>query len=294
MALQRPALVTAGGARVIADADDPNPMTALMREMNETILARSLRIESSSGSALTLEVAGRRVLRLTEAANIAGAESCLAAPALEDEQKDALIKVLQAAAAPGHELRVTAFPSNETGDGVSVGFPVALLADLLLIELNEGELADVAPARSTEPRVARALATRSVTLAPSPPAPDAVVAVAAPVVSAGLNLDQFARAMGSTLTAWLIRGGDHDGSLDGPEEMVSHLSGFLDDEAEAVLRQLDLLSNQKGAPVCTILGAALIEGHSVLCARSGQGLLLGLVEGDATTPLVAAWAEARA
>ncbi|MCX7287189.1 MAG: hypothetical protein NTW20_06410 [Rhodobacterales bacterium] len=130
-ALQRPAHVAPGGARVIADFSDPNPMIALMREMNETILARSVRVESSSGMGLTLEVAGRRVLRLTEATGVSGAEACLAVPALEDEQKDDLIKVMQAVAAPRHELRVTTFPSNETGEGVSVGLPVALLADLL-------------------------------------------------------------------------------------------------------------------------------------------------------------------
>ncbi|MCX7287190.1 MAG: hypothetical protein NTW20_06415 [Rhodobacterales bacterium] len=99
--------------------------------------------------------------------------------------------------------------------------------------------------------------------------------------------------MAPTLTAWLILGGDADGNSEGPDEMVSHLRGFLDDEAEAVRHQLDQVANQKGAAVCSILGAALIDGHSVLCARSGEGLLLGVIEGDTTLTLLAAWAEAR-
>ncbi len=248
MALQRPAQVMPGGARVIANVSDPNPMTALMREMNETILARSMRIESSNGSGLTLEVAGRRVLRLTEATGVTGAEACLAAPALEDELKDALIKLMQAVAAPRHEMRVTTFPSNETGEGVSVGLPVALLADLLLIELNEGELADLAAPRTIEPRPGRISAARAViATAPSPSAPEAEVAVVVPLVSAGRNLGRFAVAMGPALSAWLIRGGNDDGSSEGPDEMVSHLRSFLEDEAEAVLHQLDLVSNLPGA-----------------------------------------------
>lgn len=293
-ALQRPAHVAPGGARVIAGFSDPNPMTALMREMNETILARSVRVESSSGMGLTLEVAGRRVLRLTEATGVSGAEACLAAPALEDEQKDDLIKLMQAVTAPRHELRVTTFPSNESGEGVSVGLPVALLADLLLIELNEGELADVAPVRTPEARSPRVSAARPlIDLASSLSDPATEVAEAAPVAVAGRNLGRLALAMGPTLTAWLILGGEDDGRSEGPDEMVSHLRGFLQDEAEAILHQLDLVSNLPGAPVCSILGAALIEGHSVLCARSGQSLLLGVAEGDATAPLLAAWAEAR-
>jgi hypothetical protein len=69
--------------------------------------------------------------------------------------------------------------------------------------------------------------------------------------------------------------------------------GFLQDEAGAILHQLDLVSNLPGAPACLVLGAALIEGHSVLCARSGQGLLLGVCEGDATASLLAAWTGSR-
>ena len=294
LALQRPAVVAAGGARVLADANDPNPMTALMRELNETILARSLRIESSSGSALTLEVAGRRVLRLTEATGLAGAEACLAAPALEDDLKDDLIKLMQAVAAPRHELRVTSLSSIETGERVSVGLPVALLADLLLVELNEADLAEAATSPAASQLAARVPLSRRLTEAAAPiPAAPAPVEKAAPVVSAGRSLGRFAHAMGPTLSAWLILGGDDDGASEGPDEMVQHLRGFLGDEADPVLLQLDLVADRPGAPVCAILGAALIDGQSVLCARSGKGLLLGVLDGNATQPLLAAWAEAR-
>ena len=93
--------------------------------------------------------------------------------------------------------------------------------------------------------------------------------------------------------AWVIRGGDADGTTDGPEEMVSHLQGFLDDEADALQRQLDLVSGRPGRPACMVLGAALIEGQGVLCARSGDAILLGLWEGSPAQSLIQAWTEAK-
>lgn len=81
-ALQAPARLAPGGARVVAEVGHPNPLAALLRAVNETMLSRSLTFESSMGTSLTLDVAGRRVLRLTGVSGISGAEACLAAPAL--------------------------------------------------------------------------------------------------------------------------------------------------------------------------------------------------------------------
>lgn len=284
-ALQAAAQVAPGGARVIASVSDPSPITALLREVNETILGRSLRFESSGGASLTLEVAGRRALRLTEANGLPDAEACLAAGVLEDENKDELIKLFQALAVPRSELRVTSLPIGQAGELVSVGLPVALLADLLLIELNgvPGE----APSEP-EPEVARPVRSLRAVATPKP----VVEEKAAP--GATRDLAGLARAMGPALMAWLVKGGADDGTTEGPDEMVSHLQGFLEDEAEAVVRQLDLVSNEAGGAICMVLGATLVEGHSVLCARSGEGLMLGVVEGDATQALLAAWASAKA
>lgn len=321
-ALQEPAQVAAGGARVIAGLQDANPLAALLRELNETIIARSLRFESSGGTGLTLDVAGRRVLRLTEVNGIGGAEACLAAHALEDEHKDDLTRILQTLAAPRQELRVTSGPMERESDGMSVGLPVALVADLLLVDVNGIPGAeDQAPTRLAEPREGRRVRAAPVAApaatgnagsdqqqaeralrglrvlrsaaveAPDPVEPEAVSEVEEPV--AGL-LGRLAGGMGPSLVAWLIIGGSEDGATEGPDEMVSHLRGFLEDEGDAVLRQLDLVSDHPRSPVCMILGATLVEGHSLLCARAGKAILLGVIEGDATPMLVRAWADAQA
>lgn len=264
--LQATSRIVPGGGRVIAETTDRNPLAQLLRAANETMLGRSLRFESSAGPSLTLDVSGRRVLRLTHAQGLPGADSCLGLEALEDENKDDLIKLLQAVAAPRHELRLTSGPIGRGGEQVSVGLPVALLADLVLIELNAlGPNEDPIE----QPEVL-------------PPALDEIAAT-------GLGLSGFAAAMGASLIAWLISGGAEDGRTAGPEEMVSHLQGFLADERDALERQFDALSNQAGDPICMILGATLVEGHSIVGARIGPSVLLGVVEGDATTATLGAW-----
>jgi hypothetical protein len=270
-ALQTPAVFAADGGRVIADAGSANPVTALMRAMNETILGRALRFDGTGGASLTLEVSGRRVLRVTDARGLPGAEACLAVEVLEDEQKDDLIKLMQALAVPRQELRLTISARSVAGEGVSVGLPVALLADLMLVDLNDpgaGEAPDD-------------------TGSPEESAPEAQD------LPTGRNLLRFAQALGPTLLSWVVRGGADDEATEGPEEMVTHLQGFLDDETEALHRQLDLITGVPGAAACAVLGTALIEGQGVLCARSGDAFLLALFDGRPSGVLLQAWADAR-
>ncbi len=266
--LQADVRVLRGGARVIAEADDRNPVAQLLRAANETMLARSLEFVSSAGSSLTLDVAGRRVLRLTASHGLPGAESCLGAEVLEDEHKDDFIKLLQAFAVSRQEMRVTSGPVGRGGAEVSVGLPVALLADLLLVDLNDvgpGEAlaAEAEPAAAPPQRTATALS--------------------------GKGMLDFAEAVEPSLVAWLVQGGDDTGRTAGPDEMVSHLQGFIDDEHEAVLRQLDLMSADPGGPICLMLGVTLIEGHSIVCARLRDALLLGVIEGDGSQAALSAW-----
>jgi hypothetical protein len=194
--LQADVLAHPAGGRIIAQATDRNPVAQLLRTMNETMLGRSLEFRSTSGASITLDVAGRRVLRLTASLGVTGAEACLAAPALEDEHKDDLIKLMQAVAAPRQELRMISDSIGRGGGEVSVGLPVALLADLLLIELNEIE------AEAPLPEEAAA---------------ELPEAFEVPTVQlSGKSIRDFADGIGPTLIAWLVRGGDQDGQSFGP------------------------------------------------------------------------------
>lgn len=270
--LQTTSRFSSGKARVIAEAHDRNPIAQLLRTANETMLGRSLRFDALGGASLTLDVAGRRVLRMTAASGLPGAEVCLGVETLEDDHKDDLIKLLQAVAAPGQELRVISGPIGRGGEEVSVGLPVALLADLLLIELNEvGSDEPVADSKPEDP----------------PPPPAAVPDDG--IVLAGDFHARFLQGLGEVLLASLIAGGDDDGKTTGPEEMVAHLSGFLADEREALDRQLDMAGEAPGGLACIVLGATLNEAHSIICARSEGAILLGVIDGDATAVILPAW-----
>ncbi len=274
--LQTSSRIAPGGARVIAEANDPNPLAQLLRAANETMLGRSLQFDSSGGPSLTLDVSGRRVLRLTSAIGLPDADACLGVEVLEDEHKDSLIKLLRAIAVPRQELSVSVGPIGRGGEEVSVGLPVALLADLVLIDLNE-----------TDPCEAVAVEIGPAPVEPSPPE----TAAMPPEVdsAAGDSLAVFAEALGPELVAWLILGGaDHD-KTDGPDEMVEHLRGFLADERAALDQQLDMLAPEPGGPICVMLGATLLEGHSLVAARTASALLLGVIEGDGTRAVSAAW-----
>ena len=269
--LQGASRMSPEGDRIIASRSDPNPITVILREINETILARNLRFTSESGIVLALEVSGRRILRVSAAEGLPGAEDCLAAPALDDEHKDDFLKLLHALAAPRQEIRVRSAPAGDSPEGISVGFPVALIADLLLVELNglESEVASDAASDTAQA-----------------PAPSVAPA------TAGSLLGRFALGNGSVLMAWLISGGEEDGRVEGPDEMVDHLKAFLDDEVAALGAQLDRLAIGAGQPICIALGAKLSEGHSIICARAEGALLLGLAEGDCTRTLLQAWSAA--
>jgi hypothetical protein len=275
--LQTPADIDPAGGRLIAAGTHPSPITALMREINETMLGRSLTFQSDAGPRMTLEVAGRRVLRMAAAEGLARPETCLSAPALEDAQKDELIRLLQALAIPGRALRVVSTPISNEAEGVSVGLPVALLADLMLVELNG--IGDETPPPTPEMT--------------EEPAANSRAPVVEPATGDSL-LGRFARANGQVLMAWMIAGGAEDGASDGPEEMVSHLLGFLDADGEAVSQQLDQISTTPGGPVCIALGANLAMGNGILCARADDGFLLALIDGDSTQTMLRAWVAALA
>ncbi len=262
-ALQTPAMFSSGALRVIAGPDTASPLAAILREINETLLGRSLVFSTGSGASLTLDVAGRRVLRVTAAKGLEAAEACLAAPALDDANLADLARLLTGLAGAGPDLRVTTAPLGRT-EGMSVGLPVARLADHLDIDLDSEERA--APAPEAQPKPAETEA-----------------AVAEGFVAA------FITRMGDGLAAWLIRSATGEVSQGGPEEMVAPLSEFLADEAEALNEQLDRIAATLDEPVCSLLGADLLTGHSILCLRADGSLLLGVVAGNAAAEVLAAW-----
>ncbi len=251
-ALQTSSRFSPGGQRILVAAGGGNPLNALLLEIDETLLARTLHFENEGGASLDLEVAGRRILRLAAATGVVGADSCLSVPALDESHLDDLRRIVEAFAAPGRGLRVVTTPFDRLGDSVSVGLPVARLADALAIDLT---------------------------------------------ATAADQTDGFLQRMighiGDGLVAWTIRQANTDDRSAGPEEMITPLRNFLDEDFETLNAQLDRLSPAPADPVCTVLGADLVGSHNLLCVREDGAVLIGVMDGDSTSPVLAAWNAAR-
>ena len=262
--LQAASRFAPGGRRMIAAAEGGNPLAALLREVNETILGRSLQFEADGKASLTMDVAGRRILRVTDASGVEGAESCLGVKVLSEANRDDLAGLLVAFAGGKTALSVLAKPPERGGEGMSVGLPVALLADVLGVDLNQTAEDDRAKAEAAPP----------------------------PTEQLGF-VSTIVAEMGEGLLAWLVQAGTADPQSGGLDEMVQHLQGFLDDEYEALAKQLDQVALSPDDPVCTVLGTSLLAGHSILCVRAEGEVLLGVVAGDAAGTVLRAWNAAR-
>jgi hypothetical protein len=262
--LQAASRFAPGARRVVAAADGGNSLAAVLREVNETILGRSLQFEADEKTSLTMDVAGRRILRLTGASGVKGAETCLGVKVLSAANLDDLAGLLVVFAGGKTEMSVVAKPLERGGEGMSVGLPVALLADVLGVDLNQTAEDDRGKAEAAPPPTAR-------------------LGFLATIVA----------EMGEGLLAWLVQSGTSDLQSGGLDEMVQHLNGFLDDEYEALGAQLDQVALSPDDPVCTVLGTSLLEGHSILCVRAEGELLLGVVAGDAAGTVLRAWNAAR-
>ncbi|NJM84274.1 MAG: hypothetical protein HC844_19130 [Tabrizicola sp.] len=273
-ALETASLFTAGGRRIIADAASGVQLAAVLHELNETVLGRTLHIDNDGGKSFAVEVAGRRVLRVTSVEAVADPFDWSGVDALDESHRDELIRLIAAVASPGAEVRVAISALSVANDGSSkglnVGVPVAALAEAVKVDLNS-------PPTAAEPVEA--------------PIEEPVDEDAA-VGETGF-LDRMVSGLGPILVAWIARAPETEDRLFGPEEMVSHLAEFLDDEGEALVEQMDKLSPGKADPLCHVLGATMVEGHCVISLRADGAVLLGVIEGDATAGLLQAWNAAR-
>lgn len=267
-ALQAESRFASGARRILSGGPEAKPLTALLCEVNETILARNLHIETGNGASLAMDVAGRRILRITSATGVEGSEPCMTAPVLEDAHRDELCRLLQRFCQTSPELQVVTGPMTRDGEGMTVGVPVSRLAEHLSIDLNPAE------------------AEQSNAMEPEPQSD-----------GSGGFLAKFSVQTGARLIAWLIHSdndADQTGIMQaGPEDMVLHLRGFLDDERPALMAQLDRVTRGPDQPVCIVLGADLQQGHSLLCVRANGGLLLGVISGEAAGSVLQAWNAAR-
>ena len=130
-ALGTPDRTAPDGQRLLSD---PDPMAAIGREIDETVLPRTLMFENDRGQRLGLEVASRRILSL------AALDAALALPLppdlpghaffdADDPLCDDLFRALAAFCAGTRQVRVRSYLSTESGSFSNIGVPLGALVE---------------------------------------------------------------------------------------------------------------------------------------------------------------------
>lgn len=132
-ALQKEPQFNSAGRRIIASGKPADNAIAILNEIDQTILARQLSFTTSSGDVLTLDVVGRRALRV-----VAGSEVVEAGKYLTES--DNLDNFLQMLLGFGHEAKEISVISNEPSEGLDSSI-VGLAAARMMKRIRDIEYA---------------------------------------------------------------------------------------------------------------------------------------------------------
>jgi len=125
-----------GGARVISAAGEPAPLVAILSEIDETILERTLEI-NADGKTLRLVAAGRR-LRGIAAVDAPGAEAVIGQSLSREEPEvlQGVFDVLSNACGDVQHLRVRPLPAEPFGKGGERGVSAKGLAEIWGVDID--------------------------------------------------------------------------------------------------------------------------------------------------------------
>ena len=135
------------GHRKLSESDTRALTTALLRDVDETILPRHVRVVTNAGQRFSLDIAGRRLLRLV----VAGSGGSVGQPDDPIEAAKALAAELKRALLRSTEVTLQSFRMDSAEDRMDVGCSAGALAAALGVDL-EGLAGE-----STTDKVLRAL-----------------------------------------------------------------------------------------------------------------------------------------
>ncbi len=238
--------------RIISSGKPRDNASNLLGEIDETILARQLNFETSTGARLRLDVVARRVLRV---ASVDSPESQIAASALigkplsESEHLEEFSRLICDFANDVDEISVVSSGLNYVSGSDLVGLPVSRIFKQILVENSQpaSDMPNGSPAHNilTQADVAN----------------------------------------------WLIAQGEDAGQSSGDSDVVATLQQLVDDGVSDIEAYLDRLVSSPGDAVCTVIGDMSDKGESILCLRLGNQLAFATVPAGSVQSLVQAWAK---
>jgi len=187
------------GRRILSNGVEGNPVQAIMREIDETVLERDLQFEAGDRR-LSLEVSSRRILRISFLDDSINSEAALALVGswlIERKQSQSVADVIQSFA--------------ETEDTITV--------------------ASVPTKKSDAPAHARGIAVSHVA--------DHLFGETIEEVKRATSLDAFVQENGAHCVAFIVFEGDDEIEQSGSDEAVQTLSTFVETNSKALLEYYD-------------------------------------------------------
>ncbi|MFY9211805.1 MAG: hypothetical protein WAO69_11810 [Aestuariivita sp.] len=120
------------GHRRLSGGDTRALTTAILRDIDETILPRHVRVTTNAGQTFTLDVAGRRLLRMV----ISGSGGSVSAPDDPFEAARVLAGELKRALIRATEVTLQTYRMDSAQDREDVGSSASTLADALGLDLE--------------------------------------------------------------------------------------------------------------------------------------------------------------
>lgn len=232
-------------ARIIVSGKPQDNAAKLLCEINETVLARCLQFETDAGAALNLDVAGRRVLRIS-------GDSAAGEQLSEEDGADEVLQAIRDLAEGAEEITVTTATLPKGSDSGTFGLPVAHIAELMSVDLNEGP--GSAPASAAKPSAAK----------------------------------QFLLQVDGA-KAWLIVEGADAGASSGDGDLVKILHQSADKDTAGMKAQLDQMAAGADSAVCVVVGSMSEKRNLIVCLRVADQLAIAVISADILGSVLLAW-----
>ncbi len=237
-------------ARIIASGNPDENVKALLQEINETILARTLEFQTDTGAKLGLDVIGRRVLHISslQMPNRDGPRPPIGELLSEGDHLEQFVQTISLFAGNANELSVIASTPDQAFDTSAVG----LRAGRLLKSIPESIKAE-------EP------ATKTGSMA----------------------IGILKSIQG--ITDWLIIKGADAGENSGDTKTVAKLKEVAETNNEKLDSYLDQFSANPKGPVASVVGVLSGNSDSILCFRINEQLVLAVVSSEAIPSIINKW-----
>jgi len=232
-------------ARIISAGQPSSNSRAVMLEVNETILARSLLFENDTGAELGLEVADRRVRTVFSVQNLKTqviTDALINTPLTETDSMADLVQIIADFTKTAKEISVTTSASDIDAGNNIIGLPATLLSKSILGAKHVDDYTEFNPVHNIFGQL-------------------------------------------SDVEAWISFDDDGKQMSFGDDELASVLKVFTENNMDNIMSYLEQMAAPNSDNVCTLLGNLTGNGRSIVGLKMKRKLALAILDDKATIDL---------